>query len=162
MEPGPPPPWQLLSPGGIWIVVPNEDALDALADSQIPRVPRANFRQLVGLNKNSSSKLPQHKALWQLRQKVPWIERAAGHFGAAVAPQPLAGASGKEWVTQFKDVHLDADLDGARLHTLAFSGKLWSNGEKVYEYRGWRKVSDPMACQVCMFRAFRDSCGGDS
>ena len=103
----PPPPWELLSPGGVWFTVANEDALDRLADQQVPKVPRSNFRQLVGKNKNSSAGLPQHKAGWQLRQRVVWIERVAGKHGAAVEPQPLAGASGKEWVTSFSDVHRD-------------------------------------------------------
>ena len=114
--------------------------MDRLADQQVPKVPRSNFRQLVGKNKNSSAGLPQHKAGWQLRQRVVWIERVAGKHGAAVEPQPLAGASGKEWVTSFSDVHRDPHLDGARLHSLAFTGKLWSNGKPVHEYRGWRKV----------------------
>ena len=138
-----PTPWELLSPNGIWHIVDDLAALDKLADEQFPKVKRSNFHQLIGQNKNSSAGLPQHKANWQLRKKVKWIERRECEYGPAVPPTPLAGGVGKDWAENFHDVHNDTRLDGAKLHAVAFKSFYWWGTKKVEEHRGWRRVSPP-------------------
>ena len=62
------PPWSVCSPSGVWYYVQDEEMLRLLAKEQ--GVKPSNFTQLVGLTKNTSPGLPQHKAKWQLRQKI--------------------------------------------------------------------------------------------
>ena len=83
-------PWIIISPLMIVYTVRNESDLDALAD--LAGVPRSNFKQLVGKNKNSTEALPQHKGGWQVKQKLNWIRRDGGAgFGPAVPPTRRAG-----------------------------------------------------------------------
>ena len=135
-------PWLLLSPSGLVYNVSDLTALASLADEV--SVPRSNFKQLVGKNKNSSPGLPQEKGGgWQLLQKVWWIQRDSCVYGAAAGPFPFVTANGKEWVQMFKAQHKDSGLDGARLRTLAHKGTVSTFGKREPEYRGWRKVDPP-------------------
>ena len=137
-------PWLLLSPTGLVYNVTDVNALDDLADEN--HVPRSNFKQLVGINKNSSSGLPQEKGGgWQLLQNVWWIQRDDCVYGPALGPFPFVTANGKEWVQMYHALHKDDGLDGGRLRTLANKGNVSSGSKREDSYRGWRKVSAPAA-----------------
>ena len=133
-------PWILLSPLMIVHTVRSTDDLDALADHA--NVPRSNFKQLVGINKNTSAGLPQHKGGWQVLQKLRWVMRSATpRYGPAVAPMPVVGASGNEFVRDFADVVNDKGINGKTLWSFATVGT------------GSRR---PAGCEGCEARSLPD------
>ena len=116
-----PAPWRLLSPSCVVYTVRDEQALIELACEL--SVKPSIFKQLVGLQANSSPGLPQHKSGWQLVERAWWIARCEWHTLAAIAPLPFAGADGAQWVEAFACIHCDAELNGARLRTLAHKAR---------------------------------------
>ena len=71
----------------------------------------SNFKQLVGLHKNSTPGLPQEKGGWRLLNEggtVWWIARDAWCGLHSVQRTPLCGKSGESWVADFKELHGDA------------------------------------------------------
>ena len=100
------PPWRLLSPDCVVYTVRSVEQLEQLA--RMVDAKASNFKQLVGLNKNSSATPPQHKAGWQLVERVRWIARDAWQEFGTVAPVPMCGANGRDWVQRFFAVHGDA------------------------------------------------------
>ena len=138
-EAAPDPPWRLVSPTGVVHTVRDKAGLRQLATEA--NVLHGNFKQLVGINQNSSPGLPQHKGGWQLDFKVWWIERHECQHGAAVPPIPWVGHDGKKWVHLYAEVHKDDGLDGSRLHKLAHVGTVSAGSKREPVYRGWRKVA---------------------
>ena len=135
MGEAPVPPWRLLSPTCVVYTVRDQPALVALAGDA--GVKPSNFKQLVGLQANSSVGLPQHKAGWQLLERVWWIARSSWCGLPPVAPLPLASADGRKWVELFYDIHGDAHLDGARLRTLAHKG---THSQRMFVHDGARHI----------------------
>lgn len=139
MGEAPVPPWRLLSPTCVVYTVRDQPALVALAGDA--GVKPSNFKQLVGLQANSSVGLPQHKAGWQLLERVWWIARSSWCGLPPVAPLPLASADGRKWVELFYDIHGDAHLDGARLRTLAHKG---THSQRMFVHDGAHTIqSEP-------------------
>ena len=136
-------PWIIISPLMIVYTVRNESDLDALAD--LAGVPRSNFKQLVGKNKNSTEALPQHKGGWQVKQKLNWIRRDGGAgFGPAVPPTPVVGASGEDFIKTYSDVINDPHINGKLLWRLANGGTYYVRaGMKSTEHKGWSKCEPP-------------------
>jgi len=115
--------------------------------------------QLVGLQRNSSSKMPQHKAGWQLLHKMWWIQRDPSAHWPAAGPLPFISARGKEWAEHFAFHHNDTGLDGERLQTLAHTGTVSTGGKREDQYRGWRKVpapADPLANGLLLAPGIRE------
>ena len=107
-------------------------------------VPPSNFKQLVGLNKNSSPGLPEQKGGWRLRQNVWWLERTevtvTGQILPAIVALPFAGKTGADWVQLFRAVHCDDGLDGQTMYHLAHTGMVWADGKRSTNYCGCRKL----------------------
>ena len=128
-------PWHILSPNGVWHLVRSEPLMRQLAD--IAHIPRSNFMQLVGKNKNSSAPLPQHKGGWQIRQRVSWIEREAfqlqdGTWLGSIPPMPFSSADGDTWVVLYFSGYGGRAFDAencvmVRCHWQC-TGRLWSSG----------------------------------
>lgn len=123
--------------------VKDEEGLALLAKEEGLKL--GNLKQLIGLQKNSGGTTPQHKAGWQVLERVWWIQREECAFGPACGPFPFVTANGLEWVQMYALVHNDAHLQGTRLQRLAHTGTVpIGNGRgRAPTYRGWRKVQAP-------------------
>ena len=94
----------------------DELQLKQLAD--FAGVPRSNFRQLVGLNANSSAfckktsencreNLPKHKGGWRWLPVTPWLERREWKGLRPIPPFPLCGTRGDALFVYCDGIYFD-------------------------------------------------------